>query len=61
MLLYARFILRDHMQKEEKVSQAEPCTIFVATQVVEVILEIPYDLLITEIAPVDALVHGWEE
>jgi CRISPR-associated endonuclease/helicase Cas3 len=57
MLLHARFILRDRMQKEERVSQAEPGAIFIATQVVEVSLDISYDVLITEIAPVDALVQ----
>ncbi len=56
-LLHARFILRDRMEKEEQVSQAEPGMIFVATQVVEVSLDISYDVLITEIAPVDALVQ----
>jgi CRISPR-associated endonuclease/helicase Cas3 len=57
MLLHARFILRDRMQKEERVSQAEPGAIFIATQVVEVSLDISYEVLITEIAPVDALVQ----
>jgi len=56
-LLHSRFTLRDRMQKEERVSQAEPGAIFVATQVVEVSLDISYDVLITEIAPVDALVQ----
>jgi CRISPR-associated endonuclease/helicase Cas3 len=56
-LLHARFILRDRMQKEERVSQAEPGAIFIATQVVEVSLDISYEVLITEIAPVDALVQ----
>jgi CRISPR-associated endonuclease/helicase Cas3 len=56
-LLHARFMLRDRMQKEERVSQAEPGAIFVATQVVEVSLDISYEVLITEIAPVDALVQ----
>jgi CRISPR-associated endonuclease/helicase Cas3 len=56
-LLHARFILRDRMQKEERVSQAEPGAIFIATQVVEVSLDISYDVLITGIAPVDALVQ----
>ena len=56
-LLHARFVLRDRMQKEEQVSKAEPGTIFIATQVVEVSLDISYDVLITELAPVDALVQ----
>jgi CRISPR-associated endonuclease/helicase Cas3 len=56
-LLHSRFMLRDRMQKEERVSQAEPGAIFIATQVVEVSLDISYEVLITEIAPVDALVQ----
>jgi len=56
-LLHARFTLRDRMQKEERVSNPEAGTIFIATQVVEVSLDISYDVLITEIAPVDALVQ----
>ena len=57
LLLHARFILRDRMRKEERVSQAEPGAIFISTQVVEVSLDISYDVLITEVAPVDALVQ----
>ena len=56
-LLHSRFILRDRMRKEEEVRRAEPGTIFIATQVVEVSLDISYDVLITELAPVDALVQ----
>lgn len=56
-LLHARFILRDRREKEHKVEHPQPGMIFVATQVVEVSLDISYDMLITEIAPVDALVQ----
>lgn len=56
-LLHARFIFRDRQRKEGRVSKPRPGTIFVATQVVEVSLDISYDVLITEIAPVDALVQ----
>ena len=56
-LLHARFIVRDRAAKENEVSPAQPGTIFVATQVVEVSLDISYDVLITEIAPADALVQ----
>lgn len=56
-LLHGRFILRDRQAKEAKVSSPEPGMIFVATQVVEVSLDISYDVLLTEIAPVDALVQ----
>ena len=56
-LLHARFILRDRQRKEARVSEPQPGMIFVATQVVEVSLDISYDVLITEMAPVDALVQ----
>lgn len=56
-LLHARFIFRDRQAKEARVSKPEPGTIFVATQVVEVSLDISYDVLLTEVAPVDALVQ----
>jgi CRISPR-associated endonuclease/helicase Cas3 len=56
-LLHARFIFRHRQAKEERVATPEPGTIFVATQVVEVSLDISYDVLLTEVAPVDALVQ----
>jgi CRISPR-associated endonuclease/helicase Cas3 len=56
-LLHARFNLDDRQRKEEQVGKPEPGLIFVATQVVEVSLDISYDALLTEIAPVDALVQ----
>lgn len=54
-LLHARFTFADRQAKEEQVSSPEPGMIFVATQVVEVSLDISYDALITEVAPVDAM------
>ncbi len=56
-LLHARFIFRDRQQKETQVEKPQPGTIFIATQVVEVSLDISYDVLITEVAPIDALVQ----
>jgi len=56
-LLHSRFIFRDRQEKERLVENPEPGTILVATQVVEVSLDISYDVLFTEIAPVDALVQ----
>ncbi len=56
-LLHSRFVLRDRQTKENRVGQPVPGMIFVATQVVEVSLDISYDALITEVAPVDALVQ----
>ncbi len=56
-LLHAHFIFRHRQEKEERVQSAIPGTVFVATQVVEVSLDIDYDILITEVAPLDALVQ----
>lgn len=56
-LLHARFIFRDRQKKEAQVEKSQPGTIFVATQVVEVSLDISYDVLITEVSPIDALVQ----
>ncbi len=56
-LLHSRFIFRDRQEKEMHVKEAKPGIIFVSTQVVEVSLDINYDVLITEIAPIDALVQ----
>jgi CRISPR-associated endonuclease/helicase Cas3 len=56
-VLHARFTLRDRQQREDQVEKPEPGTIFIATQVVEVSLDISYDVLFTEIAPLDALVQ----
>ena len=56
-LLHARFIYRDRMKKENLAMRAEPGTILVSTQIVEVSLDISYDVLLTEIAPIDALIQ----
>lgn len=56
-LLHSRFIFRDRQLKEEMVGNPPKGTIFISTQVVEVSLDISYDVLITEIAPLDALVQ----
>ncbi len=56
-LLHARFIFRDRLSKASKVDKPEEGMIFVATQVVEVSLDISYDVLVTEAAPLDALVQ----
>ncbi|MDR5696076.1 MAG: CRISPR-associated helicase Cas3' [Armatimonadota bacterium] len=56
-LLHARFTFGDRQIKEDRVGSPEPGMVFVATQVVEVSLDISYDALITEVAPVDALVQ----
>jgi CRISPR-associated endonuclease/helicase Cas3 len=63
-LLHSRFLPKHRMQKEDWVLQhfgknASPGTtaLLIATQVVEVGLDISADLLLTEIAPVDALIQ----
>ena len=56
-LLHARFTFRDRQEKEAQVEKPPPGTIFVATQLVEVSLDISYDVLLTEVAPIDALVQ----
>ncbi len=56
-LLHSRYTLRDRQTKEQAVQKPEPGTILVATQVVEVSLDISYDLLLTELAPLDALIQ----
>lgn len=56
-LLHARWILRDRQKKERRAEKSRPGVIFIATQIVEVSLDISYDALITEAAPIDALVQ----
>jgi CRISPR-associated endonuclease/helicase Cas3 len=56
-LLHSRFTFRDRQVKETQVEKPHSGTIFIATQVVEVSLDISYDVLITEVAPIDALVQ----
>ena len=59
MLLHSQFTLADRKKKEEafedKNNNKNLPDILVATQVVEVSLDIDYDVLITELAPLDSL------
>ncbi|MBL3656007.1 CRISPR-associated helicase Cas3' [Fulvivirga sediminis] len=61
LLLHSRFKRGDRNKKEKRLIEEfnagnEPC-IVVATQIVEVSLDISFDLMITECAPIDALVQ----
>ena len=56
-LLHSRFAFLDRQEKEALIRKPEPGTILVSTQVVEVSLDISYDALFTEVAPLDALVQ----
>jgi len=57
ILLHSQFIYRDRLKREEQAMQAELGTILISTQIVEVSLDISYDILLTELAPVDALIQ----
>ena len=51
---HSKFILRDRQKKEKKILEENP-SLVIATQVVEVALDIDFDILFTECAPPDAL------
>ena len=53
-LIHGDFAYRDRAEIEEKIKEAE---VLVATQVAEVSLDISYNLLITEIAPIPSLIQ----
>ncbi|MHC5542083.1 CRISPR-associated helicase Cas3', partial [Singulisphaera rosea] len=53
---HSKFIFDDRRAKERRINETPP-RLLVATQVVEVSLDIDYDVLITECAPIDALVQ----
>ncbi len=57
ILLHSRFIYLERLKREEQAMQADPGTILISTQIVEVSLDISYDILLTELAPVDALIQ----
>jgi CRISPR-associated endonuclease/helicase Cas3 len=56
-LFHSQFILRDRAKREEQLEQTEGPFLAVATQVVEVSLDVDFDVLYTEAAPPDALVQ----
>ncbi|NNG65735.1 CRISPR-associated helicase Cas3' [Caldanaerobacter subterraneus] len=56
-LLHARFAFKDRWEREEKLQNPPSGTILISTQIVEVSLDISFDVLFTEIAPIDALVQ----
>ena len=51
---HSKFILRDRQKKEKKILEENP-SLVIATQVVEVALDIDFDILFTECAPPDAV------
>ncbi len=57
LLFHSRFIYIDRNKKEKKILQTNKPIILVATQVVEVSLDIDFDYLITELAPLPELIQ----
>jgi len=53
-LIHSRFAYMDRVEKEKEAKDAE---ILVSTQVAEVSLDISYDILITELAPIPSLIQ----
>ena len=51
---HSKFIFRDRRKKERRINKCPP-RLLIATQVVEVSLDIDYDILLTECAPIDAI------
>jgi len=59
-LLHSRFIYKHRCEKEDKINRwirEKKSFILVATQVVEVSLDISFDFMVTECAPLEALVQ----
>ena len=57
---HSRFILKHRKEKEDKIFELEKSAqpgILIATQVVEVSLDIDFDVLFTENAPIDAIIQ----
>jgi len=60
MCYHSRFIVKDRLEKEKTILDWEKSTegcLLIATQVVEVSLDIDYDILFTENAPIDAIIQ----
>jgi CRISPR-associated endonuclease/helicase Cas3 len=53
---HSKFIFKHREEKERQINECRP-RLLIATQVVEVSLDIDYDVLLTECAPFDALVQ----
>jgi CRISPR-associated endonuclease/helicase Cas3 len=53
---HSKFIFDDRRRKERRIERRPP-RLLIATQVVEVSLDIDYDIFLTECAPIDALIQ----
>jgi len=60
MCYHSRFIVKDRLEKEKTILDWEKLDkgcLLIATQVIEVSLDIDYDILFTENAPIDAIIQ----
>ncbi|MGC8913533.1 MAG: CRISPR-associated helicase Cas3' [Thermoplasmata archaeon] len=57
VILHARFTYKSRKEIEEKLSEFKQPHVFVSTQVCEVSLDISYDKLYTELAPIPSLIQ----
>jgi len=60
MCYHSRFVVKDRIEKEKAILGWEKSTngcLLIATQVVEVSLDLDYDILFTENAPIDAIIQ----
>lgn len=58
LLLHARFMYSDRREKEEKIEKLKATPhILITTQVCEVSLDISYDFMFTELAPISSLIQ----
>lgn len=58
ILIHSRFIARDRLEKERHLTQEEAnVRLLVGTQAIEVSLDIDFDIMFTEPAPLDALIQ----
>jgi CRISPR-associated endonuclease/helicase Cas3 len=56
LILHSQFIARDRAQREKEIVVA-PMHILVATQVIEVSLDLDFDVCFTELAPIESLLQ----
>lgn len=56
-LLHSRFTYKDRREKEEEIKNKQEGDIWITTQIVEVSLDIDFDCLFTQSAPIDSLIQ----
>lgn len=56
-LIHSRFILKDRKNKESQIMSTNSQSLWIATQVVEASLDLDFDVIFTECAPIDSLLQ----